>query len=70
MYLKEWENTHSGYLDDEKLRKEWHGLVEAMCRPSSGPEGDKIKKNLSKMAPISKKDKTKWHYKKASWSNN
>ena len=45
-HLKEWENTHSGYLDDEKLRKEWHGLVEAMCRPSSGPEGDKIKKNL------------------------
>ena len=51
-HLKEWENTHPGYLDNEELRGEWHGLVEAMCRSSSGSETDKIKKNLGDTSEV------------------
>ena len=51
-HLKEWENAHPGYLDDEELRSEWHGLVEAMCRPSSTTESCKIKKNLGDTSEV------------------
>jgi len=51
-HLKEWESMHPDYLDDDNLRSEWHGLVEAMCRPSNGPEGDKIKKNLGDTSEV------------------
>jgi len=51
-HLKEWENTHPGYLDNEELRSEWHGLVEAMCRSSSSSETDKIKKNLGDTSEV------------------
>jgi len=51
-HLKEWEKKHPGYLEDEELRTEWHGLVEAMCRPENQIEGDKIKKNLGDTSEV------------------
>ena len=51
-HLKEWEKKHPGYLEDEELRTEWHGLVEAMCRPENQIEGDKIKRNLGDTSEV------------------
>ena len=48
-HLKEWENQHPGYLDDDKLTEEWRCMIQKMMGggESAEREKDKIIKNLS-----------------------
>ena len=46
-HLKEWENQHPGYLDDDDLTEEWRSMIQKMMGGCEATNKDKIIKNLS-----------------------
>ena len=54
--IKEWENQHPDYLDNENLTKEWHKMIFNMTGGENDNERNKltatIKKNISENVSV------------------